>query len=125
MNLVNFIPQYLDLTIQTIGPRGVWLSIPTIMKKGEWGEVCFFGPTPKDPLIIKGPITEPHVIGTARLQSGHYTFPPEEALDEHGQKIEFRELANVYFEFLQKNLLTHCDLVHNDSNQNIILLLVL
>jgi hypothetical protein len=98
MNLINFIPQYLDLTIQTIGPRGVWLSIPTIMKKGEWGEICFFGPTPKDPLIIKGPITEPHVIGTARLQSGHYTFPPEEALDEHGQKIEFRELANVYFE---------------------------
>ncbi|HXL73699.1 MAG TPA: hypothetical protein VN963_08755, partial [bacterium] len=98
MNLVNFIPQYLDLTVQTIGPHGVWLSIPTIMKKGEWGEICFYGPTPKDPLLIKGPITEPHVIGTARLQSGHYTFPPEEAVDEHGQKIEFRELANVYFE---------------------------
>jgi len=98
MILDNFIPQYLEFMVRTVGDHGLWLNIPTIMHPGEWGEIYFYGQTPEDPLLITGSIHEPHVIGTALLDTGHYTFPPEEALDEHGEKIEYRELANVYFE---------------------------
>ncbi len=98
MVLVDFIPQYLDFQVKTIGTHGLWLSIPDIMRKGEWGEVYFYGPTPNDPLLIQGPIDSPAVKGTALLDTGHYTFPPEEQLDEHGQKIEYRELAGVNFD---------------------------
>ncbi len=98
MVLVDFIPQYLDFQVKTIGSHGLWLSIPDIMRKGEWGEIYFYGPTPSDPLLIQGPIDSPTVKGTALLDTGHYTFPPEEQLDEHGQKIEYRELAGVNFD---------------------------
>ncbi len=98
MVMENFIPQYLDFMVRTVGNHGLWLNVPTIMHKGEWGEVYFYGQTPEDPLLIHGPLTEPHVIGTALLDTGHYTFPPEPALDEHGEKIEYRELANVFFQ---------------------------
>lgn len=98
MVLSDFIPQYLDFRVKTVGDHGLWLSIPTIMDKGEWGEIYFYGATPDDPLIIQGPLEEPHVKGTAKLDSGHYTFPPKEASDDRGQKIEYRELAGVYFE---------------------------
>ena len=98
MVLENFIPNYLDFRVQTVGDHGVWLSIPTIMKKGEWGEIFFYGTTPKDPMLIRGKLSEPHVIGTAFLDSGHFTFPPEEAVDDKGEKIEYRQLAGVFFE---------------------------
>ncbi|HJT23023.1 MAG TPA: translocation/assembly module TamB domain-containing protein, partial [bacterium] len=98
MVLVDFIPQYLDFRVQTIGTHGLFLSIPTIMRKGEWGEIYFYGNTPNDPMVIRGPLTQPVVSGTALLDTGHYTFPPIEALDEHGQKIEYRELAGVTFD---------------------------
>ncbi|HUO58792.1 MAG TPA: hypothetical protein VMV05_11510, partial [bacterium] len=103
MTLVNFIPQYLDFQVHTVGDHGVLLSIPTIMKDGEWGEIYFYGDTPKDPMLIRGELTEPHVIGTALLDTGHYTFPPEEAVDKNGEKIEYRELAGVYFELKLKS----------------------
>ena len=103
MVLVNFIPQYLDFQVKTIGQHGLWLSIPTIMKKGEWGEIYFYGATPTDPMLIQGSLDEPHVIGTALLDTGHYTFPPVEAKDESGQKIEYRELAGVYFQLHLKS----------------------
>lgn len=98
MVLVDFIPQYLDFRVQTVGTHGLWLSIPTIMRKGEWGEIYFYGNTPNDPMVITGPLEQPVVSGTALLDTGHYTFPPIEALDEHGQKIEYRELAGVTFD---------------------------
>src|SRR5581483_8853759 len=41
MKLVNFIPQYLDFRVQTVSDHGLWLSIPTLMHKGEWGEIYF------------------------------------------------------------------------------------
>ncbi len=103
MVLENFIPQYLDFHVRTIGDHGLWLSIPTIMKKGEWGEIYFYGSSPNDDMLIQGPLDEPHVIGTAFLDTGHFTFPPEEALDEHGHKIEYRELAGVYFQLKLKS----------------------
>ena len=103
MVLENFIPQYLDFHVRTVGDHGLWLSIPTIMKKGEWGEIYFYGASPTDDMLIQGPLDEPHVIGTAFLDTGHFTFPPEEALDEHGQKIEYRELAGVYFQLKLKS----------------------
>lgn len=98
MILQDFIPQYLDFRVRTVGDHGLWLSIPTIMKKGEWGEIYFYGATPKDPLLIRGPLAQPQVIGTALLDTGHYTFPPDEAVDRNGAKIEFRELAGVTFQ---------------------------
>ncbi len=98
MTLVDFIPQYLDLNLQSVGDHGVWISVPTIMKKGEWGEVFFYGATPDEPLRIQGDISEPHVIGTAKMESGHYTFPPEEEKDENGKSISFPALGRVYFE---------------------------
>lgn len=98
MKLVDFVPQYLDLNLQSVGDHGVWISVPTIMKKGEWGEVFFYGATPDAPLRIQGDISEPHVIGTAKLESGHYTFPPEEEKDESGKSISFPALGRVYFE---------------------------
>jgi hypothetical protein len=103
MVLENFIPQYLDFHVRTVGNHGLWLSIPTIMKKGEWGEIYFYGASPDDDMLIQGSLDEPHVIGTAFLDTGHFTFPPEEALDEHGQKIEYRELAGVYFQLKLKS----------------------
>ncbi len=116
MVLDNFIPQYLDFMVRTVGDHGLWLNVPTIMRKGEWGEVYFYGQTPEDPMLITGSMHEPHVIGTALLDTGHYTFPPEETLDEHGQKIEFRELANVFFEL---NLVSGKNTWYtNDSNTN-------
>ncbi len=116
MILDNFIPQYLDFMVRTVGEHGLWLNVPTIMHKGEWGEIYFYGQTPDDPLLITGSINEPHVIGTALLDTGHYTFPPEEARDEHGEKIEYRELANVFFEL---NLLSGKNTWYsNDSNTN-------
>ena len=98
MNLVNFIPQYLDLNLQSVGDHGVWISVPTIMKKGQWGEVFFYGATPDVPLRIQGDISEPHVIGTAKMESGHYTFPPEEEKDDSGKSISFPALGRVFFE---------------------------
>ncbi len=98
MTLVNFIPQYLDLNLQSIGQHGVWISVPTIMKKGEWGEVFFYGASPDLPLRIQGDISEPHVIGTAKMESGHYTFPPEEEKDDSGKSISFPALGRVFFE---------------------------
>ncbi|HTA76846.1 MAG TPA: hypothetical protein VK791_06805, partial [bacterium] len=98
MNLVNFVPQYLDLNLQSVGDHGVWISVPTIMKKGEWGEVFFYGATPDLPLRIQGDISEPHVIGTAKMESGHYTFPPEEEKDASGKSISFPALGRVFFE---------------------------
>ena len=98
MVLVDFIPQYLDFRVQTIGNHGVWLSVPTIMRKGEWGEIYFYGQTPSDPLVVQGPLSSPVVSGTALLESGHFTFPPIEALDDSGKKIEYRELAGVKFD---------------------------
>ncbi len=98
MVLDNFIPQYLDFRVQTLGDHGVWLSIPSIMKPGEWGEVHFYGATREDPLLIRGALSELHVIGTALLDTGHYTFPPDDVVDEKGEKIEYRELAGVFFE---------------------------
>ena len=103
MVLENFIPNYLDFRVQTVGDHGLWLSIPTIMRKGEWGEIYFQGTTPKEPMLIRGPLSEPHVIGTGLLESGHYTFPPVEATDDHGAKIEYRELAGVFFDLKLKS----------------------
>ncbi len=37
MVLVDFIPQYLDFRVQTIGTHGLWLSIPTIMRRWRMG----------------------------------------------------------------------------------------
>jgi hypothetical protein len=117
MVLDNFIPQYLDFRIRTVGDHGLWLNVPTIMKKNEeWGEVFFYGQTPEDPLLVTGPLSEPHVIGTALLETGHYTFPPIPTLDENGQPIEYRELSNVYF---QLNLVSGNNCWYqNDSNTN-------
>ncbi|HEY5236546.1 MAG TPA: hypothetical protein VIJ14_10235, partial [Rhabdochlamydiaceae bacterium] len=98
MTLVNFIPQYLDLNLQSMGQHGVWISVPTIMKKGQWGEVFFYGASPDLPLRIQGNISEPHVIGTAKMESGHYTFPPEEEKDDSGKSISFPALGRVFFE---------------------------
>src|SRR5665213_1596804 len=98
MTLVNFVPQYLDLNLQSIGQHGVWISVPTIMKKGQWGEVFFYGASPDLPLRIQGNISEPHVIGTAKMESGHYTFPPEEEKDDSGKSISFPALGRVFFE---------------------------
>jgi len=98
MTLVNFVPQYLDLNLQSIGQHGVWISVPTIMKKGQWGEVFFYGASPDLPLRIQGDISEPHVIGTAKMESGHYTFPPEEEKDDSGKSISFPALGRVFFE---------------------------
>lgn len=98
MTLVNFVPQYLDLSLQSVGDHGVWISVPTIMHKGEWGEVFFYGATAAEPLRIQGDISEPHVIGTAKMESGHYTFPPEEEKDESGKSISFPALGRVFFE---------------------------
>ncbi|HVZ81818.1 MAG TPA: translocation/assembly module TamB domain-containing protein [bacterium] len=98
MKLVNFVPQYFDFRVQTVGEHGVWLSIPTIMRPGEWGEILFYGATPNDPLVISGPLEHLVVSGTALLQSGHFTFPPIQALDENGKPIEYRELAGVTFD---------------------------
>jgi hypothetical protein len=98
MTLVNFVPQYLDLNLQSIGQHGVWISVPTIMKKGQWGEVFFYGANPDLPLRIQGDISEPHVIGTAKMESGHYTFPPEEEKDDSGKSISFPALGRVFFE---------------------------
>ena len=103
MNLVNFIPQFLDFQVRTVGDHGVLLSIPTIMKEGEWGEIYFYGDNPNEPMLIRGELTEPHVIGTALLDTGHYTFPPEEAKDKNGEKIEYRQLAGVFFELKLKS----------------------
>ncbi len=102
MVLENFIPQYLDFHVRTVGDHGLWLSIPTIMKKGEWGEIYFYGSSPDDDMLVKGSLEEPHVIGTAFLDTGHFTFPPEPAVDEHGKPIEYRELAGVYFQLKLK-----------------------
>jgi len=98
MTLVNFVPQYLDLNLQSIGNHGVWISVPTIMKRGQWGEVFFYGASSDLPLRIQGDISEPHVIGTARMESGHYTFPPEEEKDDSGKSISFPALGRVFFE---------------------------
>lgn len=98
MKMVDFIPQYFDFRVQTIGDHGVWLSIPTIMRTGEWGEIHFYGATPDDPMVISGPLDHLVVSGTALLQSGHFTFPPIQALDENGKPIEYRELAGVTFD---------------------------
>jgi hypothetical protein len=84
--------------LQSVGDHGVWISVPTIMKKGEWGEVFFYGASPDLPLRIQGDISEPHVIGTARMESGHYTFPPEEEKDASGKSISFPALGRVFFE---------------------------
>lgn len=98
MKLVNFIPQYFDFRVQTIGEHGVWLSIPTIMRTGEWGEIYFYGATPDDPLVISGPLERLVVSGTALLDSGHFTFPPIPAVDENGNPILYKELAGVTFD---------------------------
>ncbi len=95
--LVNFIPQYLDFRVRTVGDHGVFLHVPDIMRKNEWGEVKFYGQTPDDPLLVYGPLTEPHVKGTALLETGHYTFPPVIEEEDNGEKVEFRELASVVF----------------------------
>jgi hypothetical protein len=97
MVLDHFIPQFLDLQLRTVGDHGLLLNIPTIMSKGNWGEIKFYGATPEAPLLIEGPITGPSVKGTALLDTGHYKFPPEPEVDEKGGKIEFKELANVDF----------------------------
>jgi hypothetical protein len=116
MILDNFIPQYLDFMVRTVGDHGLWLNIPDIMAKGEWGEIYFYGQTPDDPMLIRGSINEPHVIGTALLDTGHYTFPPVPTNDENGKPIEYRELANVYFEL---NLVSGKNTWYdNDSNTN-------
>lgn len=98
MRLVNFIPQYLDFRVKTVGDHGLFLNIPDIMRKGEWGEIFFYGSSTEDPLLIQGPLSEVHVVGTALLDTGHYTWPPVETVDEKGEKIEYKELANVVFD---------------------------
>lgn len=98
MRLVNFIPQYLDFRVKTVGDHGLFLNIPDIMRPGEWGEIYFYGATPEDPLLIQGPLSEAHVIGTAKLETGHYTWPPVEMVDEKGEKIDYKELSNVVFD---------------------------
>jgi hypothetical protein len=98
MELDNFIPSAFDFRVRTVGEKGLLLSIPTIMREGEWGEVHFYGATREDPLLIHGTPGEPRVTGTALLDSGHYTFPPIEATTKGGEKIEFRQLAGVVFD---------------------------
>ncbi len=98
MVLENFIPKYIDVQVITVGDHGLWLNVPCIMRKGEWGEIYFYGQTPDVPLRIEGPMSEPKVIGTALLDSGHYTFPAIAAVDEHGQAIDYKELAGVRFD---------------------------
>lgn len=98
MVLDGFAPKYYDLRVRTPTERGVLLNIPAIMRPGEWGEVRFYGSRPEDPLLIVGPSDEPHVVGTARLETGHYTFPPVVAKDDSGKEITYKELASVYFQ---------------------------
>lgn len=102
MVLKDFIPQYLDFRVHTVGDHGVLLSIPAIMREGEWGEIHFYGASPEDPMLITGPLESPQVIGTALLDTGHYTFPPLPAVDKKGGKIEYRQLAGVDFKLKLK-----------------------
>jgi autotransporter translocation and assembly factor TamB len=96
MVLQNFIPQYLDFRIRTVGDRGLYLCIPGIMRKTEWGEISFYGATKDDPMLIVGPIGKPEIHGTALLQSGHYTFPPPP--DDSGKTVTYGALGNVLFD---------------------------
>ena len=95
MVLENFIPQYLDFSVRTVGEKGLYLNIPGIMDDNEWGEIQFYGATKEDPLLIVGPLTAPQIIGTASLQSGHYTFPPKE---KNGKTVTYNALGNVTFD---------------------------
>ncbi len=95
MVLQNFIPQYLDLRVRTVGDRGLYLNIPGIMNDDEWGEIEFYGATKEDPMLIVGPITAPEIHGTALLQTGHYTFPPPE---KGGKVVTYNSLASVLFD---------------------------
>ncbi len=116
MVLDGFTPRYYDLRVRTVTERGVLLNIPAIMRPGEWGEVQFYGSRREDPLLIVGPANDSHVIGTALLDSGHYTFPPVVAKSESGEEITYKELANVNFEL---NLVSGRDCWYsNDFNTN-------
>ncbi len=95
MVLDNFIPQYLDLSVRTVGEKGLYLHIDGIMDETEWGEIQFYGATREDALQIVGPLTGPKVVGTAFLQSGHYTFPPKE---KNGKTVTYNALGNVTFD---------------------------
>lgn len=98
MVLDGFAPKYYDLRVRTVTERGVLLNIPAIMRPGEWGEIQFYGSRREDPLLIVGPSDDPHVVGTALLETGHYTFPPVVAKDESGKEITYKELAAVNFQ---------------------------
>jgi autotransporter translocation and assembly factor TamB len=76
MVLDGFVPKYYDLRVRTVTERGVLLNIPAIMRPSEWGEIKFYGTRREDPLLIVGSADEPHVVGTALLDMGHFTFPP-------------------------------------------------
>ena len=95
MVLQDFIPQYLDLSVRTVGDKGLYLHIDGIMDETEWGEIQFYGATKEDALQIVGPLEAPKVIGTAFLQSGHYTFPPKE---KNGKTVTYNALGNVTFD---------------------------
>jgi hypothetical protein len=98
MVLDGFAPKYYDLRVRTVTERGVLLNIPAIMRPGEWGEIQFYGSRREDPLLIVGPSDDPHLVGTALLETGHYTFPPVVAKDESGKEITYKELAAVNFQ---------------------------
>jgi hypothetical protein len=98
MVLDGFAPKYYDLRVRTVTERGVLLNIPAIMRPGEWGEMFFYGSRREDPLLIVGPSDDPHVVGTALLDTGHYTFPPVVAKDASGKEITYKELAVVNFQ---------------------------
>jgi len=97
--LENFIPQYLDFNIRTVGDHGLYVNIPAIMRSSDWGDIQFYGDTKDDPLRIDGPITEPHIHGTALLQDGHYKFPPDPtAKNASGKTVSYSALGNVDFD---------------------------
>jgi hypothetical protein len=97
MHLENFIPKYYDLQIRTVTKRGLLLSVPTIMKKNNWGTIKLYGLTPATPLLVIGPSEKPRVVGTIYLQSGHYTYPPLTVLNANGHQITYKQLSDVNF----------------------------